>query len=387
MSENFENKIKRLELENFTCFAKADMDFSSGINVFIGENGTGKTHVLKALYGTIYDSDNTNYFIPPNNAFLNSMDGTITDKQRKLSEKIISYLVSYFKPENNLLKRLIRRNDVSSSLGLKVFFKGEFLGLNVRNANDNELKKHSFKDAEITNYSLSKNFDTNTNSLFIPSNEMLTLYRGFISSYERRENSFDGTHYHLAKALDALPLRGQALSDIKPLLDDLYKEVGVKVSNQNGQFFIRFDKENIEIEAPLAAEGIKKLAQMIYLIQNGSLNKDTILFWDEPEVNLNPRYIKVVVKFLQTLAKNGVQIFVATHDYLLAHLLSLDASYRRETEAPAMKFFAFYKGEDGTEIESADTIAGIQNNAILDEYSAYYDLEQELYYQSREQTV
>jgi predicted ATP-dependent endonuclease of OLD family len=49
MEENFNNKISRLELENFTCFAKAEMDFSSGINVFIGENGTGKTHILKAM--------------------------------------------------------------------------------------------------------------------------------------------------------------------------------------------------------------------------------------------------------------------------------------------------------------------------------------------------
>jgi hypothetical protein len=34
--ENFTNKISRLELENFTCFAKAEMDFSSGIQNTIG---------------------------------------------------------------------------------------------------------------------------------------------------------------------------------------------------------------------------------------------------------------------------------------------------------------------------------------------------------------
>ena len=50
MADDFNNKIRGLKLENFTCFAKAEMDFSSGINVFIGENGTGKTHVLKVLY-------------------------------------------------------------------------------------------------------------------------------------------------------------------------------------------------------------------------------------------------------------------------------------------------------------------------------------------------
>jgi predicted ATP-binding protein involved in virulence len=53
MEENFNNKISRLELGNFTCFAKAEMDFSSGIDVFIGENGVGKTHILKALYSML----------------------------------------------------------------------------------------------------------------------------------------------------------------------------------------------------------------------------------------------------------------------------------------------------------------------------------------------
>jgi ABC-type Mn2+/Zn2+ transport system ATPase subunit len=126
----------------------------------------------------------------------------------------------------------------------------------------------------------------------------------------------------------------------------------------------------------LTASGVNKLAQMVYLISNGSLTENTVLFWDEPETNLNPKYIKIVAQFLQTLAKNGVQIFVATHDYLLAHLLSLDVEYRDQTNAPSMKFFAFYKGKDGSEVETADTLAGIENNSILDEYAAYYDLEQ-----------
>ncbi len=29
-------KITRLELENFTCFAKLDLEFSNGVNVLIG---------------------------------------------------------------------------------------------------------------------------------------------------------------------------------------------------------------------------------------------------------------------------------------------------------------------------------------------------------------
>ena len=44
------SKITRIHLENFTSFANLEQEFSPGINVIIGANGTGKTHLLKTLY-------------------------------------------------------------------------------------------------------------------------------------------------------------------------------------------------------------------------------------------------------------------------------------------------------------------------------------------------
>ena len=44
--------LERITFEKFTAFEKLDIEFSPGINVFIGENGTGKTHILKAAYAT-----------------------------------------------------------------------------------------------------------------------------------------------------------------------------------------------------------------------------------------------------------------------------------------------------------------------------------------------
>ena len=41
---------QKLNLHNFTAFRKAEFEFANGINVFVGENGTGKTHVMKMLY-------------------------------------------------------------------------------------------------------------------------------------------------------------------------------------------------------------------------------------------------------------------------------------------------------------------------------------------------
>ncbi len=44
------SKITNIRLENFTAFARLDQPFSAGVNVIIGANGTGKTHLLKVLY-------------------------------------------------------------------------------------------------------------------------------------------------------------------------------------------------------------------------------------------------------------------------------------------------------------------------------------------------
>jgi ABC-type transporter Mla maintaining outer membrane lipid asymmetry ATPase subunit MlaF len=116
------------------------------------------------------------------------------------------------------------------------------------------------------------------------------------------------------------------------------------------------------------------------------------LFWDEPEANLNPVLIKVIARLLYKLAEGGVQIFIATHDYLLTHELSLYAQYKRDIKAeptkgkgweaesaPEFRFFGLSKDENGqSKVEAATTISGIQNDAILSEFATYYDLERKL---------
>ena len=42
--------LKSLKLQNFTVFPEADLKFGKNLNVIIGENGSGKSHLLKAAY-------------------------------------------------------------------------------------------------------------------------------------------------------------------------------------------------------------------------------------------------------------------------------------------------------------------------------------------------
>jgi len=42
--------LKSLHIQHFTVFQDARFDFSPGLNIVIGDNGTGKTHLLKLAY-------------------------------------------------------------------------------------------------------------------------------------------------------------------------------------------------------------------------------------------------------------------------------------------------------------------------------------------------
>jgi predicted ATP-dependent endonuclease of OLD family len=45
--------LKSLHIENLTVFPKADFTFGKNLNVIIGENGSGKSHLLKVAYSAI----------------------------------------------------------------------------------------------------------------------------------------------------------------------------------------------------------------------------------------------------------------------------------------------------------------------------------------------
>lgn len=340
-----QGKIEGLRLTNFTCFADLEVGFSGGINVIIGENGLGKTHLLKAVFSSAKNQ------ILGYESFQDDLLAALIGQQKMVKE---------LKPNGDLT--------------IATDFLQIFGGIGVRSLKKN-LKKE-FKVEIIS--SPNSQFD----AVFLPIIEMLSWYKGFIPSFENRESSVDYVFYLLAKKLALLPLKGEKLEAQKVLIQELENGLGFEVIRDGDEFLIAFSKGQVH-NTKLVANGINKLAQLIYLIMNGSLTKNSIIFWDEPEAGLNPKYIVLVAKFLQTLAKAGCQIFVATHDYLLSHTLSLAAEYRDvQPDTPFMLFHSLYKTPEGTQIESVEILPEIQHNSILDEYARFYKIEEDLFYKS-----
>ena len=42
--------LKSMVLKKFTAFSDVELEFGNALNVIVGENGYGKSHILKAAY-------------------------------------------------------------------------------------------------------------------------------------------------------------------------------------------------------------------------------------------------------------------------------------------------------------------------------------------------
>lgn len=86
--------LTHLQLYRFTAFERLELDLSPGINVFIGTNGTGKTHLMKAAYAAC----------------------DITKSKLDFADK----LIRVFLPSGGNLGRLVKRQKASSVLFIEI---------------------------------------------------------------------------------------------------------------------------------------------------------------------------------------------------------------------------------------------------------------------------
>ncbi|MCY1066687.1 AAA family ATPase [Nannocystis sp. RBIL2] len=338
--------IARLQLTDFTVFKQASFEFCPGINVLMGENGTGKSHVLKAMYVALRGA-----------AEVAEFKKTAPTSEIRPEARYFIKIATVFRPDSHELHRLIRRSEKFWALQL-LAVGGEGLEMRCKQRGADYLSVVSSLRSQPT--------------LFVPPREVLAMYKGFVAAYESRELDFDETHYDICKALGAAPLRGARAEAVRDLLAPLEKILGGKVLLKGDRFYVQ--QGDAETEAHLLAEGLRKIAGLAYLVANGSLTRDTVLFWDEPEASLNPRLVVQVVEFVRALARAGVQVFLASHDFLLLHRLSQPAEHALESAVP-IRFFSLYrpKSAAAVEVETGATLADIEHNAILDEFASYYD--------------
>ena len=326
--------LTRVKLERFTAFDELDLELSPGINALVGANGTGKTHLMKVCYAAC------------------DVSKTGTNFREKLT--------GVFLPSGSDLERMIRQSEehLWNMAELEVFSNRHSIHTDFEYGG-------GFSDA----VSHREWAGSTIESTYIPVKEMLSNAPGFRSLYAQREIHFEEVYKDILDRAMLPPLRDIQDEPYGRLISSLQKVIGGKVVTRDSEeFFLQTKASNIEFT--LLAEGMRKLALLLLLIQNGSLREGSVLFWDEPETNLNPKMYGVVINVLLELQRNGVQIFFATHDYGI--LKELDLQMRDDDE---VAFHSLYHDTETGEIacNTARNYLGIRPNAIAEAFDDFYD--------------
>ena len=338
--------LKSLEVRSFTAFPQARLDFAKGLNVIVGENGAGKTHLLKLPYAVMAmsaEEGRRRGSRPPTKSFL----------QPQTAEK----LVNVFRPEG--LGRLVHRRQGGGRCEVDLRFSEP--GTSVRFSFARQSQSEVVVDHSPSAW-------RNRTPVYLPTRELLTIYSGFVSLYETHHVEFDETWRDTCLLLGAPTVKGSRERTVVRLLEPLEEQIGGRVVEHKGRFYLR-PYGGSDMEMPLVAEGWRKLAMLARLIATGSLLDKGCLFWDEPESNLNPKLIRVIAKAILHVCQAGCQVVVATHSLFL--LRELEILLKREFGDVEPRFFALRRSDEGTEVSQDDTLDGVDPLALLDE-----DLEQ-----------
>lgn len=332
--------ITRLRLQRFSAFDEFDFVPSPGINVLIGANGTGKTHLMKVAYAAC----------------------DVSKTGASFAEK----LLRVFLPSGGALGRLVKRQQGSSRCLIEVHRR---LGPSSAKLTAS-FSNHATAPQSATVRGARNWHGAPLESVFIPVKEMLANGPGFRSLYSQREVHFEAVYADILDRAYRPALRGAPDQYRKQLMEILQRVMAGKVTVRNEEFFLRSRQGNLEFS--LLAEGMRKLGLLWLLVQNGTLLKGSVLFWDEPETNLHPKLFGELAEIFVQLQEAGIQVFLATHDYTV--LKELDYKVAGGSE---VRFHSLYRDPDRGRVlcKTSRSYAAMAPNTIADVFSDLYDRE------------
>lgn len=327
-------KILQIRMENYTVFESCRIEFGEGINVLIGENGTGKTHLMKLLYSA----------------------SQATDTRVSVANKIVRTML----PDDYNISRLLTRKpgSVHANIHIGARREDDHITKNLKISFHSKTKKW---EADVTGETGWEAAFQGESSIFIPAKEILSNAFNLNAAVEKRNVLFDDTYLDILNSAKVDASLGRNEKNRSNILKKIEKIIDGKVAYdpQKDTFYLK--KGSSKQEFNLVSEGIRKMALIWQLVKNGMLEKGSILFWDEPEANMNPSYIPVIVDLLLALSRNGVQIFIATHDYFLSKYMDT-----RKESSDMVLYHSFQKKKGHLLHGTENDFRLLDTNAILE---------------------
>ena len=289
--------IHDLLVRGVTVFPGSEhFEFVPGINVVVGGNDSGKSHLLKLCYTVAkWSADGGRKSLPEKWA-----------EDQRLRKDLMRVFAS------RGLAGLTARNRGNAHAHVEASMEGDGVPEGMGNLVFDFQAGHEEEGLSIQE--MPKRF-LNVPVVFLAAREVLTIYPSFVQVGSRFPEFLDGGSWDLCRYLDVDAAAEPISTDAGRVVARLEKIIGGEVVKRDGRFFLQRPGQQ-PIEMSLVAEGFKRLGTLSYLIRNGS----------------------VLVKTLTGLAKTGVQVILSSHSLFLLRELMIQLSEPRNAMVQR-KFF------------------------------------------------
>lgn len=332
--------LKSATFKNFTTVPNAAFRFGAGVNVIVGTNGLGKSHILKSIYSLLKVQSEKKSELTKS-----ALEKAYADK-----------LVSVMRPET--LGRLVKRKHGKDRCEL---------GLEMKDTKQSATIAFASSAKSQVEVVKSPTEAVPLSPVYLPTRELATLCPWFGPLYDNYHLEFEETWRDTVSLLGAPTVKGQREKTVATLLAPLEKAMNgrVIVDNKTGRFYLSVAGGG-KMEMPLVAEGVRKLVMLARLISTGVLLEQGYLFWDEPETNLNPKLIKTVAASIIHLANHGIQVFIATHSLFLLREIEILCS-APSTKKIDTQYFGLRVDDGVVTVSQGPSLDDIGSIAALDE--------------------
>ena len=155
-------------------------------------------------------------------------------------------------------------------------------------------------------------------------------HRLYLGIGREQLNGVPGYFYDLAKALRFEYTGDMAFPDVYEKLTGKELINGKIVISERGDLLFQENERNFPLHT--TAMGVANLGILALLIERKVLDKDTFLFIDEPEAHLHPAWQVVMAEALFELARQGVNVVIATHSIDILKWLEVHVKKNPEDE-------------------------------------------------------
>lgn len=329
--------IRKLTVEGMTVFQdRESFNFVPGINIIVGGNDSGKSHLMKLCYAiSKWGSGGSRRDLPE-----------VWAEEKRLRQDLLRVFGT-----RDLTSLTSRSGGSGVHARVKASLEGEKVPTGSADLAFN-FKAHC--EEEGLHITQMPERYLSSNSVFLSPREVLSIYPCYMQAGRRYPELLDSASWELCRALETEP-QGYPPQALRYVIQQIEKLLGGRLQRRNGRFYLqRPGQEALELN--LIAEGFKRIGTLGLLLNNGTVRPGTSLFWDEPEMNLNAGHLPLLVGMMMTLCRAGVQLVLTTHSLFLLRELVIQLA-EQQNRSISRRFFGLQAGRvNGPRVSEADEL-------------------------------